>query len=148
STSSSSSATPAASTTTPTTISAPATETAAANLPIGAIVGPGDLATMPYNLNFTGSYFQVAKFIQGVDDLIRTHGTTQVAADGRLLTIDGFSLSEPQGTGSNPTLNVAISVTSYVAPASQGLTAGATPSGPADSLTQPQTQPTSATVTP
>ena len=103
---------------------------------------------MPYGLNFTGSYFQVADFLQGVDDLIHTHGTTQVGADGRLLTIDGFSLSEPQGTGPNPTLKVAISVTSYVAPASQGLTAGATPSGPAPSLTQPQAQPASATVTP
>jgi Tfp pilus assembly protein PilO len=144
----SSSAAPASSTTAPTTVAAPATEAGAANLPIGASVGPGDLGAMPYNLNFVGNYFQVADFLQGLDGLIHTHGNTQVAADGRLLTIDAFSLSDPRGTGSNPKLTVAISVTSYVTPASQGLTAGATPGGPAPSLTQPQTQPASATVSP
>jgi Tfp pilus assembly protein PilO len=142
--SSSSSAAPA-STTTPTTV-APATETAAANLPLGASVGPGDLATMPYSLNFSGNYFQVADFLQGLDGLIHTRGTTSVAADGRLVTIDGFNLSEPHGSTSSPELKVSIAVTSYVAPATQGLTAGATPGGPAPSLTQPQTVPASATV--
>jgi hypothetical protein len=43
---------------------------------------------------------------------------------------------------------VTLAVTSYVTPAEQGLTAGATPGGPAPSLTQPQTQPVSAAVTP
>jgi Tfp pilus assembly protein PilO len=144
----SSDAAPASGTTAPTTTAAPATEAGAANLPIGATVGPGDLGTMPYNLNFVGNYFQVADFLQGLDGLIHTRGNSQVAADGRLLTIDAFSLSDPQGTGPNPKLNVAISVTSYVTPASQGLTAGATPGGPAPSLTQPQTQPASAPVSP
>ncbi len=144
----SSSAAPAPSTTAPTTTPAPATEAGAASLPIGASVGPGDLGTMPYDLDFVGNYFQVADFLQGLDDLIHTHGNAQVAADGRLLTIDAFALSDPQGTGPNPKLTVSVSVTSYVTPASQGLTAGATPGGPAPSLTQPQTQPASAAVSP
>ena len=134
-------------TTTPTTVPAPATETQAANLPIGATVGPGELATMPYSLDFTGNYFQVADFLEGLDALIHTRGTTSVAADGRLLTIDAFTLSDAHASHENPTLKVAIAVTSYVAPATQGLTAGATPSGPALSLT-PQAQPARATVAP
>jgi Tfp pilus assembly protein PilO len=140
----SSTATPAAATTAPT----PATETSAANLPIGAAVGPDGLGTMPYSLSFSGNYFQVADFLKGVDDLVHVRGNAGVAADGRLLTINGFSLSSPDGLGPNPKLKVSLSVTSYVNPATEGLTAGATPSGPAPSITQPLTQPASATVSP
>jgi Tfp pilus assembly protein PilO len=128
----------------------PATEASAANLPLGAAVGAAGLPTMPYKLTFTGRYFDVADFLKGVDDLVHLRDTNQVAADGRLLTINGFSLSLPDGTppGPTPRLEVNLVVTSYVTPADQGLTAGATPGGPSSSLTQPQTQPASATVTP
>ena len=53
----------------------------------------------------------------------------QVAANGRLLTVDGFSLSEPT-LGPIPKLQVDFAVTSYVTPADQGLTGGATPRWP------------------
>jgi Tfp pilus assembly protein PilO len=137
-------ATPASSTATP----APATEAGAASLPIGAVVGSAGLPTLPYDLSFTGSYFQVADFLKGVDDLVHMRGSTQVAADGRLMTINGFSLSSPLDTSPTPKLKVTLSVTSYVAPADQGLTAGAGPSGPGASPTQPQSQPASAAVSP
>ena len=45
-------------------------------------------------------------------------------------------------------LLVTLSVTSYVTPGEQGLTAGASPGGPAPSVSQPQAQPASAGVTP
>jgi Tfp pilus assembly protein PilO len=139
------SSTPATSgTTTPT---APATEATAASLPLGAAVGTAGLPTMPYDLNFRGTYFDVANFLKGVDDMVHLRGSGQVAADGRLLTINGFSLNLPDTpTGTNPALKVDMAVTSYVTPADQGLTAGAAPTGP--SLSQPQTQPASATVSP
>jgi Tfp pilus assembly protein PilO len=126
-----------------------ATESTAANLPLGASVGSAGLPVMPYDLTFEGEYFQVADFLKSVDDLVHLRGSSQVAADGRLLTIDAFDLS-PAGTanGPNPKLTVDLTVTSYLTPNDQGLTAGATPGGPAPSLTQPQTQPASATVTP
>ena len=126
-----------------------ATESTAANLPLGASVGAAGLPTMPYDLTFEGSYFDVANFLKGVDDLVHLRESGQVAADGRLLTIDGFSLSPAEDTDpSNPTLEVKLTVTSYVTPSDQGLTAGATPGGPAPSVSQPQAQPASATVTP
>jgi Tfp pilus assembly protein PilO len=146
-TSTTTTATPAATggTTTP----APATEATAASLPLGAAVGPAGLPTMPYELTFSGTYFDVADFINGVDDLVHLRGTDQIAADGRLLTIDGFSLKLPPGYDpSDPTLEVKLSVTSYVTPADQGLTAGATPGGPAPAIGQSQAQPASATVAP
>jgi Tfp pilus assembly protein PilO len=139
------SSTPASATTSPTA----ATEATAANLPLGAAVGPAGLPVMPYDLTFEGSYFNVANFLKGLDDLVHTRGTDQIAADGRLLTIDAFSLTPPDasnGPNPNPQLKVALSVTSYVTPPDQGLTAGAAPAGP--SLSQPQTQPASATVAP
>jgi Tfp pilus assembly protein PilO len=112
-------------------------------------VGSAGLPTMPYDLTFDGTYFQVANFLKGVDDLVHMRGSSQVAANGRLLTIDGFSLAPGQDSvARDPTLNVKLAVTSYVTPSDQGLTAGASPSGPSSSLTQPQAQPASAPVTP
>jgi Tfp pilus assembly protein PilO len=156
---SSSSASPTSTSTSPTTSSttstvgsttpAAATEASAANLPLGASVGAAGLPTMPYDLTFRGSYFEVANFLKGVDDLVHLRESGQVAADGRLLTIDGFSLSPAQDSDpSSPTLDVKLAVTSYLTPSDQGLTAGATPGGPAPSVSQPQTQPASATVAP
>jgi Tfp pilus assembly protein PilO len=145
SSSSSSTATPASSTTAPAT----ATEAGVANLPIGATVGPANLGVMPYNLNFTGRFFEVANFIKGLDDLVKTRGNQTVGVDGRLMTIDGFSLSPGAGgSTSDPILNVNVRVTTYVTPSNEGLTAGASPSGPAaPSVGTTPTQPTSAVVT-
>ena len=144
--SSTSTSTPTAGTTTPTA----ATEATAANLPLGAAVGTAGLPVMPYDLTFEGSYFDVANFLKGIDDLVHMRGTGQVSADGRLLTVGGFSLAlaENETPGPNPNLEVSLSVTSYLTPSDQGATAGASPSGPGSSLTQPQTQPASATVAP
>jgi Tfp pilus assembly protein PilO len=142
--------TPSSSTsTTGSTTPAAATEAMAASLPLGASVGSAGLPTMPYDLTFDGTYFQVANFLKGVDDLVHMRGSSQVAANGRLLTIDGFSLAPGQDSvARDPTLTVKLAVTSYVTPSDQGLTACASPSGPSSSLTQPQAQPASAPVTP
>jgi hypothetical protein len=132
---SSGSATAASSTTTPT----PGTEATAANLPIGATVGQAGMPVMPYKLRFGGSFFDVENFLTGVDGFVHVNGTNTVAADGRLLTVDGFSIN-----GVSPTLDVTLHVTSYVVPDNEGLTAGASPGGPAPV----QTQPVSSTVSP
>jgi Tfp pilus assembly protein PilO len=137
-----STATPAAATTGP----APATEAAAASLPIGATVGPAGLPILPYELTFKGSFFDVADFMSGVDSLVHLReGSGQVAADGRLLTVDGFSLKPIPTLGGEPVLNATFAVTSYVVPSDEGLTAGAAPGGPSASPLQPQATPTSTT---
>jgi hypothetical protein len=124
----------------------PATESNAASLPIGAVVGPGGLPTLPYGLTLRGGFFDMANFIGGIDGLVTSHETNQVSADGRLLTVDGFAFNINQ-PGANPTLDADFAVTSYVAPATEGLTAGASPSGPAPtSPTQSDAQPASAAV--
>jgi Tfp pilus assembly protein PilO len=110
---------------------APATETAAASLPIGSTVGPAGLPTLPYDLDFRGNFFQVADFVSGLDDLINLNEDSgQVAVDGRLMTVDGFALAGG-APGSSPELDATFLMTTYVTPSSQGLTLGASPTGPA-----------------
>lgn len=107
-----------------------ATEAAASLIPLGATVGPAGLAVMPYTLTFEGDFFEIADFIKGLDSLVKTQNE-KVAVDGRLITIDGFSLeAAPEGF---PSLTGDFAVTAYVTPPSEGITGGATPESPAGS---------------
>ena len=121
------STTPSSSTATSTT-AAPPTESAAAELPIGASVGSAGLATLPYELTFRGTYSEIAAFMAGVDRLVDPRRGT-IAADGRLVTIDGFSLTADEAFP-YPVLKATLQVMTYVTPPGQSLTAGATPTGP------------------
>ena len=107
-----------------------ATEAAASLMPLGASVGPAGLAVMPYQLTFTGSFFKIADFIEGLDSLVKTTNE-KVGVDGRLITINGFSLGE-ESEAKFPQLEANFSVTTYLTPPSQGTTAGASPEGPAE----------------
>jgi len=122
------------------------TEAAAATLPIGASVGPAGLPVMPYDLKFTGQFFQIADFLKRLDAMVRTaHGAVNV--HGRLLTVDAFTLAPIQGGTDSvslvPTLTADLSVTTYLTPADQGITAGATPTAPAPAITTPASTATS-----
>jgi Tfp pilus assembly protein PilO len=104
------------------------TEVAASTLPLGAAIGPAGLGVMPYTLTFDGQFFQIADFIEGLDSLVKTQ-SAQVSVDGRLLTINGFSLAADSSSGF-PALEATFSVTTYLTPPTQGVTAGATPASP------------------
>ena len=106
----------------------PPTEVAASTLPLGATIGPAGLGVMPYTLSFQGRFFQMADFIKGLDSLVKTRNA-KVSVDGRLITINGFSLA-PAATGF-PGLEATFSITTYLTPPEQGVTAGATPASPA-----------------
>jgi Tfp pilus assembly protein PilO len=107
-------------------------EGAAAGLPpLGATAGPSGLLRMPYALDYSGGFFQIADFIEGLNSLVQTKNE-EVKADGRLITIDGFELA-PGGEGTRSAsdlLAAHFSVSTYVTPPGQGLTAGASPAGP------------------
>lgn len=118
----------------PASATVPPTEAAASLMPLGATVGPAGLAVMPYNLTFRGDFFHIADFIKGIDSLVRTGSNMSV--DGRLITLDGFTLSLNAEKGF-PYLDATFSVTTYLTPPSQGLTAGASPSAPAPSTATP-----------
>jgi Tfp pilus assembly protein PilO len=108
----------------------PPTEAAASVLPLGTKIGTAGLGVMPYGLTFSGNFFQIANFIKGIDSLVHAGGQN-VAVDGRLVTINGFSLSTETGEEESRKLNANFAVTTFVTPPEQGLTAGATPSSPA-----------------
>jgi len=114
----------------------PPSEAAAALLPLGAAIGPAGLGVLPYNLKFSGSFFHVADFISGIDSLVKTSG--KIGVDGRLVTLDGFALTE-NPAAKFPHLDATFSVTAYVTPPDQGLTAGATSAEPAPVSSEPET---------
>ncbi|HXV51724.1 MAG TPA: type 4a pilus biogenesis protein PilO [Solirubrobacterales bacterium] len=115
-----------------------AAESSAAALPIGATVGTAGLPTMPYELTFDGGFFEIADFFGEVDGMVESVGEKTIA-DGRLLTIDGFNfVPGPDGL---PELTATVTATSYLTPIDQGLTAGATPAGPAPDVATPAATP-------
>ena len=111
------------------------TEAAAATMPLGATIGPAGLAVMPYTLNFDGSFFQVADFIKGLDSLVETQ-SEEVTVDGRLLTVNGFSLQAAPKAGF-PSLEATFSVTTYLTPPGEGLAGGASPESPGSAEAAP-----------
>lgn len=117
-----------------TTVAAP-TEASAALLPLGASIGAAGLDVMPYTLKFTGDFVHVADFIHGLDVLVKT-ANSKVGVDGRLITIDGFSLGAAQNN-TFPHLEANFAITTYLTPESQGITAGATPAAPGSPTATP-----------
>jgi len=95
------------------------TEVAASLLPLGATIGPAGLAVMPYDVTFAGQFFQIADFIAGLDSLVKTKAGT-VRVDGRLVTIDGFSLEASPETGF-PALQASFALTTYLTPPGETL---------------------------
>jgi len=106
------------------------TEVAASTMPLGATIGPAGLAVMPYELTFSGEFFEIADFIEGLDSLVNTKAG-EVVVDGRLFTINGFSLTAAQSKPF-PALEATFSVTTYLTPPDEGATGGATVGGPAE----------------
>ena len=106
-----------------------ATEAAAATLPIGATVGSAGLPVMPYEFKFLGNFFDMASFFADIDGMVSTKGASPTTT-GRLMTIDGFSLTGDEFSGF-PNVEANFAVTTYVVPEEQGLSAGASPAGPA-----------------
>lgn len=116
---------------------APATEASVATLPIGAVAGPAGLPVMPYDLNLTGDYFSLSSFIGEVNSLVGLRRDGRPSVFGRLVTIDGFTLTPSDSlSGSGSGLEASFAVTTFITPPEQGLTGGASPAGPAPA--QPQ----------
>jgi Tfp pilus assembly protein PilO len=127
----------------PASATVPPTEAEAALLPLGASIGSAGLGVMRYSLSFSGNFFQIADFIGGIDSLVHSDKSA-VGVDGRLITLDGFSLAENTGSASAD-LSASFTVTTYVVPPEQGLTAGATETSPATPAAEPAPATTTAT---
>lgn len=122
-------------------VAVPATEASVSSLPIGATTGPAGLPVMPYELTLNGDFFGFSEFIGELDSLVGVRRDGRPSVSGRLITVDGFTLepagSEVSGTDASGKLAATFAVTTFLTPAQQGLTAGATPAGPAPTVPQP-----------
>jgi hypothetical protein len=90
---------------------APATQAAAATLPPGATVGSAGFPTMPFSFVFSGTFFDMERFFGDVQHFVRVNGK-QVDADGRLLSVDAFSLVA--GPGGFPNVKANVVATAYL----------------------------------
>lgn len=123
--SSGSTATPATSASTAST-----SQAATATLPPGAAVGPAGLPTLPFTFTFQGSFFHLGNFLGRLQRFV-VATNNKVSVSGRLMSLNGINFAPgPQGF---PQITATISATAYLVPASQGLTNGASPSGPSSS---------------
>jgi hypothetical protein len=123
-----------------TTSSSPASQAAAAGLPPGASVGPAGLTTMPFSFTFEGDFFHLSDFFRKLERFIRA-GPNKLQVNGRLLTVDGISLSSSGGNFRH--VIASVSATAYLVPDAQGLLGGATPTGPGASAGATGSAPTS-----
>jgi hypothetical protein len=105
-----------------------ATQAATATLPPGSSVGSAGFPTMPFSFVFDGSFFSMQRFLRNVDRFVRLQDG-QVLVSGRLLSVDGISLSA--GREGFPSVKATLTATAYLLPADEGATAGATAAGPA-----------------
>jgi type II secretory pathway pseudopilin PulG len=119
---------------------ATAAATTSAALPPGATVGTAGFPTMPFSFDFTGSFFNMQRFLKALDDLTTVNSTTGgINVRGRLLTTDGIALKA--GPNGFPDVEATVVATSYLLPADEGLTAGANASTP-DAASSATTSPT------
>jgi hypothetical protein len=111
-----------------TTGGAPATQATTATLPPGAAVGSAGFPTMPFSFEFDGSFFHLSDFVGRLQRFLVVNNR-RLAVSGRFMTLDGIGLdAAPKGF---PEIQASVEATTYLLPATQGLTNGATPSGPA-----------------
>ena len=104
---------------------APAELTVSEEPPLESEPGPAGFRKMSMALSYEGGYFALLELLKHMDGLVTTK-EGHVVADGRLVTIDNFTLA-PKGFRH---VAAAMNVTSYTTPPNQGLTPGATATGP------------------
>ena len=89
------------------------------------VAAPG-LENVPLTFEFTGGFFDLADFFHEMKRFVYL-ANDRVRVEGRLMTIDGFKFDST----SFPDLKAEVQATVYLAPKTQGATAGASPTGPA-----------------
>jgi hypothetical protein len=97
-------------------------------LPPGASLGPAGFPTEQFTFTFAGSFFHLSSFFHRLAQFV-VAGQNTITVRGRLMTVNAISFQA--GPAGFPQIQATVSATTYMAPASTGLTAGATAAGPA-----------------
>jgi hypothetical protein len=106
---------------------APAAVAPPVTVPGSTPVGTAGFSQLPFQFSFKGSFFNLGDFFERLDRFV---GVNQKRLDvtGRLMVLDTIALA-PDATGF-PNIRASIGATTYMLPATQGLTAGASAQGP------------------
>jgi Tfp pilus assembly protein PilO len=110
----------------------------------GGIGAPG-LDTVPITLEFVGNFFDLANFFHRIKRYVET-SKDGVEVRGRLLTVEGVEFKGEADLF--PRITATLTATAYLAPQAEGVTAGATPSGPGTVPASTPAQTVSAAPTP
>lgn len=103
--------------------------------PPGAVVGSAGLLTVPFTLTFNGDYMKLQRLLKAINGLAK-HKKQNIIVQGRLLTVDGFSLAaSPTGF---PKLKATVSATAYIVPPTDSIST-ASPQAPAGAAGAPTT---------
>ena len=97
-----------------------------------APVTSGGLETVPLELEFVGNFFRLADFFHDIKRFVHVVNNN-VVVNGRLVTIDGVNFSSEPTIF--PRIKAELKATVYLSPLTQGVTAGATPTGPGATTT-------------
>jgi hypothetical protein len=82
---------------------------------------------MPFTFSFDGSFFHLADFFHRLQQFV-VATNKRIAISGRLMTLDGISFGA--GQGGFPNITATVAATTFLEPADQGLTNGATGTAP------------------
>lgn len=115
-----------------TTASGKPSASASTPLPPGVAVGPAGFPAEQFTFSFQGNFFHLSDFFNRLQHFVTTSGS-QISISGRLMTLNAISLAA--GPNGFPQISANVAATAYMLPASQGLVAGASPTGPASSTT-------------
>lgn len=99
---------------------------------VAAAAASAGFTQMPFTFVFGGSFNDLYHLFRQLNAATVRTSSGGLQVSGRLLTLQAVKL-EPVGTEGSSGLTGTITATAYVLPASQGLTAGATPTSPATS---------------
>jgi Tfp pilus assembly protein PilO len=114
--------------------------------PPGAVsVGAAGFTAMPFSFTFDGDFHNLSSFFSRLEHFV-TVSEENVDVTGRLLRVESLSL-KPDATSSY--ISAEIGASSYLLPATEGVTAGATAAAPASATTPstPSTTPPTTTAT-
>jgi Tfp pilus assembly protein PilO len=114
---------------------------------VAAAAASAGFTQMPFTFVFGGSFNDLYRLFRQLNAATVRTSSGGLQVSGRLLTLQAVKLEPAATEGSSGQLTGTITATAYVLPASQGLTAGATPTSPATpgSATSASSTPASST---
>jgi Tfp pilus assembly protein PilO len=95
-------------------------------VPPGAVVGTAGMATVPFSFAFTGSFFDLSRFLGEVQRFVTAEGDT-VNVRGRLMSVEGVSFV----VGAGSRIEAKIAATAYLQPGGESAPAPAGQAGAA-----------------